>query len=151
MQAPESFTSREAFAATWAHEQIHSTGHASRLDRPQSGAMGSPSYAREELVAELGAVLLCQRLQIGSDFQDHTAYLRHWAQMLREEPRVLFQGLSAARQAADCIAPEAVVSEGGEEKGAEGEEFSGGGGATGDQAQGSRDGREVVAQSSAAD
>ena len=102
MPAPEAFSNREAYAATWAHEQIHSTGHPSRLERPQGGAMGSSAYAREEL----GAVLVCQRLQIGSDFQNHAAYLAHWAELLREKASVLFQVLSAARQAADLIAPE---------------------------------------------
>jgi len=106
MPPPQAFHSREAYASTWAHEQIHSTGHPSRLERPQSGAMGSTAYAREELVAELGAVIVCQRLQIGSDFQNHAAYLSHWAELLREKPSVLFQVLSAARQAADLIAPE---------------------------------------------
>ncbi|MCT0218236.1 DUF1738 domain-containing protein [Synechococcus sp. CS-1329] len=106
MPLPEAFLQREAYGATWAHEQIHSTGHPSRLERPQSGAMGSSAYAKEELVAELGAVIVCQRLQIGSDFQNHAAYLAHWAELLREKPSVLFQVLSAARQAADLIAPE---------------------------------------------
>jgi len=106
MPAAAAFVSRETYASTWAHEQIHSTGHPSRLERPQSGAMCSTAYAREELVAELGAVIVCQRLQIGSDFQNHAAYLSHWAELLREKPSVLFQVLSAARQAADLIAPE---------------------------------------------
>lgn len=106
MPAADAFSNREAFVATWSHEQIHSTGHRSRLDRCQSGAMGSSSYAREELVAELGAVIVCQRLQVGSDFQNHAAYLTHWADLLKESPSVLFQVLSAARHAADLIAPE---------------------------------------------
>jgi antirestriction protein ArdC len=106
MPLPQAFLSREAYASTWAHEQVHSTGHCSRLDRPQGGTFGSDAYAREELVAELGAVIVCQRLQIGSDFQNHAAYLAHWAELLREKPSVLFQVLSAARQAADLIAPE---------------------------------------------
>ena len=107
MPAAKAFSSRESFAATWAHEQVHSTGHSSRLARNLSGVMGSRAYAREELVAELGAVIVCQRLQIGSDIQNHAAYLTHWAEMLKESPAVLFQVLSAARQAADLIAPEA--------------------------------------------
>jgi antirestriction protein ArdC len=45
---PRAFESREHFAATWAHEAIHSTGHKDRLARNMGGAMGSPSYAREE-------------------------------------------------------------------------------------------------------
>ena len=67
IQLPEraSFHSPAAFCATWAHEQIHSTGHESRLKRDLGGAFGKARYAREELVAELGAVLLGDRLEIG--------------------------------------------------------------------------------------
>lgn len=111
MPAPEAFTTREAMAATWAHEQAHSTGHSSRLDRPMGGAMGSQAYAREELVAELAAVLICYRLQIGCQLENHAAYLANWAQMLREEPKTLFKVLSDARKAADLIAPDAPADE----------------------------------------
>lgn len=106
------FHSEAAYLATWAHEAIHSTGHTSRLGRDLSGAMGAGdgrgrSYAREELVAELGAVLLGDRLEIGSDTANHAAYLSHWIALLRESPRLLLKLLSEARQAADLISPEA--------------------------------------------
>ena len=51
-------------------------------------------------------MIVCQRLQIGSDFQNHAAYLAHWAELLREKPSALFPVLSAARQATDLIALE---------------------------------------------
>ncbi len=105
---PASFHSPAAFCATWAHEQIHSTGHESRLNRDLGGAFGKPRYAREELVAELGSVLLGDRLEIGSEIESHAAYLGHWIEMLKESPKVLFQVLSEARQAADLICPEAA-------------------------------------------
>ena len=112
MPAAEAFSTREAMAATWAHEQSHSTGHSSRLDRPMGGSFGSKAYAREELVAELSAVLICYRLQIGCQLENHAAYLKDWAQMLRDGgPRVLFQVLSDARKAADLIAPEPIAEE----------------------------------------
>jgi antirestriction protein ArdC len=114
MPNPEAFESREAFAATWAHEQIHSTGHKDRLSRPMGGTFGSKAYAREELVAELGALLLCQRLEIGTQFENHAAYLANWIEVLQEGPRTLFQVLSQARQAADLIAPEAPAADTGE-------------------------------------
>ena len=104
-----SFHSPGAFYATWAHEQVHSTGHASRLKRDLGGAFGKPRYAREELVAELGAVLLGDRLEIGSELQSHAAYLEHWIALLQAEPQVLFQVLGEARQAVELIAPEGVV------------------------------------------
>jgi antirestriction protein ArdC len=109
IQLPDrsSFHSPAAFCATWAHEQIHSTGHESRLKRDLGGRFGGQRYAREELVAELGAVLLGDRLEIGSEIESHAAYLGHWVELLRQSPQVLFQVLSEARQAADLICPEA--------------------------------------------
>ena len=113
IQLPDrtAFHSAGALYATWAHEVIHSTGHSSRLARDLSGGMGEGgdggrAYAREELVAELGAVLLGDRLEIGSAMANHAAYLGHWVQLLRESPRVLLQVLSDARKAADLICPE---------------------------------------------
>jgi hypothetical protein len=82
IQLPDrtAFHSAAALYATWAHEVIHSTGHSSRLARDLSGGMGEGgdggrAYAREELVAELGAVLLGDRLEIGSAMANHAAYL----------------------------------------------------------------------------
>jgi len=109
IQLPDraSFHSPAAFCSTWAHEQIHSTGHESRLKRDLGGVFGKARYAREELVAELGAVLLGDRLEIGSEIESHAAYLGHWIEMLKAEPTVLFQVLREARQAVDLIYPEA--------------------------------------------
>jgi antirestriction protein ArdC len=105
------FHSAAALYATWAHVAIHSSGHSSRLARDLSGGMGADgdggrAYAREELVAELGAVLLGHRLEIGTAMANHAAYLGHWLELLRESPRLLLQVLSDARRAADLICPE---------------------------------------------
>ena len=107
----DAFHSAAAMYATWAHEAIHSSGHSSRLARDLSGGMGEGgdggrAYAREELVAELGAVLLGNRLEIGSAMANHAAYLGHWLELLKESPRLLLQVLSDARKAADLIFPE---------------------------------------------
>lgn len=116
IQLPDAdrFESASARLATWAHEAIHSTGHPSRLHRDLSGAFGSAVYAREELVAELGAVLLGERLEIGSDTANHAAYLSHWCELLRQEPKQLLQVLGDARRAADRIAPEPAAQTSGE-------------------------------------
>jgi len=99
------FQSSAALYATWAHEALHSTGHPSRLTRDLSGCLGSAAYAREELVAELGAVLLGDRLEIGSNVANHAAYLREWIALLKESPNLLYRLLSEARKAADLICP----------------------------------------------
>ena len=93
------------------HEGIHSKGHESRLKRDLSGAFGSRGYAREELVAELGSVLIGQRLQIGCELAHHAAYLQSWISVLRESPKVLLQVISEALQAVDLLCPEAPCPE----------------------------------------
>jgi antirestriction protein ArdC len=103
----ESFHGAAALYATWGHEAVHSTGHESRLKRDLAGGFGSSSYAREELVAELGSVLLGQRLQIGCALTNHAAYLQSWISCLRESPKMLLQIVSEARQAVDLICPDA--------------------------------------------
>tara|TARA_R100000664_G_C2753996_1_gene141500 strand:+ start:1528 stop:2439 length:912 start_codon:yes stop_codon:yes gene_type:complete len=107
MPDKESFTSIEAYLATLAHEQIHSTGHKSRLDRKLGNAFGSKDYAIEELRAEFGAAIVAYRLKIGSDMQNHAAYLDNWISVLKEDHKILFKVLRDAKKAADLIAPEA--------------------------------------------
>ena len=102
------FTSEAAYLATAAHECIHSTGHKKRLNRDLSGQFGSMKYAREELVAELGAFLVCNRLSIDSNTENHAAYLQCWAKTLKESPDVLFKVLSDATRAANLIAPDVI-------------------------------------------
>ena len=105
LPSPDRFESAAAFVATWCHEAVHSTGHKTRLGRDLSGRMGSTSYAREELVAELGAFLVSRRLEVDSCPENHAAYLSGWISMLKESPKVLLKVLSDARKAADLIDP----------------------------------------------
>jgi antirestriction protein ArdC len=104
------FVKDAAYLAAWAHEQIHSTGHHSRLSRPMAGrTQDKLSYAREELIAELGAFIVCNRLQVDSNTENHAAYLEGWASVLKSGPKVLFKVLSEATKAANLIAPETTV------------------------------------------
>ena len=97
------FESPAAFVATWAHEVAHSTGHKSRLSRDLSGRMGSASYAREELIAELASFLICRRLEVDSCPENHASYLNSWIEMLRESPKIILKVFSESRKAADLI------------------------------------------------
>jgi antirestriction protein ArdC len=55
--------SAQSYYATLAHESVHWTRHPSRLDRSfEQQRYGDGGYAREELVAELGAAFLCADL-----------------------------------------------------------------------------------------
>jgi len=84
------------------HELSHWTGHGSRLDRDQSGHRGGKAYAREELVAEMGAAFVCASLGIVPTVR-HADYIGSWLEVLREDNRAIFRAASQASKAADLL------------------------------------------------
>ena len=103
--ALDQFDDPEAFWSTVLHEHIHWTGHHSRLDRLNiSAPFGSPDYAAEELVAELGAAIAAASLDLSPQPRaDHAAYLAHWLDILNEDPKALFRTAAAAQRAVDHL------------------------------------------------
>jgi len=102
--AAAQFTDTESFYATLIHEHIHWTAHPNRCDRDLTGGFGSAAYAREELVAELGAAIACAQHQITPEpLPDHGAYIAHWLDILGEDPKALFRSASAAQKALDHL------------------------------------------------
>lgn len=90
------------FYRTVFHELTHATGHASRLARPMDDPFGSPGYAREELVAEMGSAFLCAALGIVPTVR-HSDYIGAWFEILREDNRAIFHAASQASKAADWL------------------------------------------------
>jgi antirestriction protein ArdC len=84
------------------HELGHHSGHSSRLNRDLSGAFGSPSYAREELVAEMTGAFVCAALSIVPTVR-HADYLPSWLEVLREDNHAIIRAASAASKAADYL------------------------------------------------
>lgn len=78
------------------------TGHVSRLDRDFSGKRGGESYAREELVAELGSAFLCAELGIVPTVR-HADYIGAWLEVLKGDNRAIFLAASMASRAADFV------------------------------------------------
>lgn len=101
----ESFKDKESYYATALHELTHWTKPKSRLDRDFSAKrFGDHGYAREELVAELGAAFLCAELGITPEVrEDHAAYLGHWLTVLKEDKRAIFSAPAHAQRAADYL------------------------------------------------
>ena len=81
----DQFESAEAYYSTLYHELVHSTGHESRLNRLEAG-FGTGPYAKEELVAEMGAAMLCGIAGIENQDQS-AAYVAGWLERLRNDPR----------------------------------------------------------------
>jgi antirestriction protein ArdC len=107
MPARELFHSSEEYYSTLFHELTHSTGHASRVGREgieQLNAFGSESYSREELVAEMGAAMLCGFAGISPHtLENSAAYLQSWLRALKSDSRMVVTAASAAQKAADYI------------------------------------------------
>ena len=102
--AVDQFDDSVAYWATLIHEHVHWTGHHSRLNRDLSGPFGSPEYANEELIAELGAAIACALLGITAQPRaDHAAYLGHWLAILQDDPKALFRSAAAAQRAVDLL------------------------------------------------
>ena len=93
------------------HELCHATGHATRLGREgitNFDGFGSPSYAFEELVAELGSAFL--NAESGILFQTlkmNAAYIKGWKEsvksILKKDNKAIFKAAGQAQKAADYI------------------------------------------------
>lgn len=105
MPPAETFRDAESYAATLAHELTHWTRHRSRLDRDLGRKRwGDEGYAREELVAEIGAAYLCADLGIAPEVrEDHAAYVASWLQVLKDDKRAVFQAAAHAQRAVDYL------------------------------------------------
>jgi antirestriction protein ArdC len=107
MPSINSFNGSEEYYSTLFHELIHSTGHRSRLHREQFDnpvRFGSESYSKEELIAELGASMLCGVSGIAPRTLDNSAsYLKSWIDRLRGDSRLIVSAASAAQKASDFI------------------------------------------------
>lgn len=99
------FNDPEAYYATLAHECVHWTRHPSRLDRDLGRRRwGDDGYAREELVAELGAAFLCADLGLElTPRRDHADYIGSWLEVLRADRRCIFAAAAQAQRACDFL------------------------------------------------
>jgi antirestriction protein ArdC len=100
-----SFKDAESYSSTLAHEMTHWSKHPTRLNREFGRKkFGDEGYAREELVAEIGAAFLCCDLGITPEPRDdHAAYLGHWLGVLKEDKRAIFQAAAHAQRAVDFL------------------------------------------------
>ena len=95
----ELFHDSEAYYTTLAHESIHWTRHASRLDRKFRGSYQVP-YAKEELVAEIGSAFLSAELGIAPSVrEDHADYIGAWLRVLEDDSKAIFRAASHASKA----------------------------------------------------
>lgn len=108
LPAKDQFNSMPEYYCTAYHEMIHSTGHKDRLDRFQfdNCLFGSTRYAKEELIAEMGACMLQALAGIHEETIDNSAsYIDGWKKKLSEPDNVkwIVQAGANAQRAVDMI------------------------------------------------
>jgi len=111
MPNAEQFKSASHYYSVVFHELTHSTGHETRLNRKgvsgaegEWSAFGSTPYAREELVAEMGAAFLCGESGIVERTIDNSAaYIASWLKRLKDDSKLVVNAAAQAQKAADWI------------------------------------------------
>ena len=101
------FESSESYYSVLFHEVGHSTGHKSRVDRPEGMkniCFGSDSYSKEELIAEMTAAFLCGESGILQEtIQQSASYIESWSSKFKEDTRMVICAAAAAQRATDYI------------------------------------------------
>ncbi|MGQ3231277.1 MAG: ArdC family protein [Blastomonas fulva] len=97
----EAFEDSHSYYTTRGHETVHWTCHATRLNRSFGRkSWGDEGYAREELVAEIGAAFLAADLGLALEPRaDHANYISSWLQVLRNDKRAIVQAAAHAERA----------------------------------------------------
>jgi len=99
-----SFVSSELYYSVLFHEIIHSTGHVTRLDRLKAKSKQDNEYAKEELVAELGASMLCGKFGFENKTIDNSAtYIKYWICKLKENHKLIFSAASQSQKAIEFL------------------------------------------------
>ncbi len=100
------FASQDAYTHTALHELGHATGHPSRLNRPtlvDHGGFGSETYAKEELRAEIAAMMTGEKLGVGHEPRHGTAYVGSWVKALQNDPREIRAAAVDAQRISDWL------------------------------------------------
>lgn len=97
----EAFVDSHSYYTTRGHETVHWTRHATRLDRSFGRiSWGDEGYAREELVAEIGAAFLAADLGLALEPRaGHASYIASWLKVLRNDKRAIVQAAAHAERA----------------------------------------------------
>ena len=90
----------EHYYATFFHELTHATKHAKRLNRKAKFENDAhKSYAFEELVAELGAIMFTRHFGIAKTIREnHAQYLNSWIKALKNDYTFLTGAVAKANQ-----------------------------------------------------
>lgn len=112
--SPEGYLDSEAYYRVLFHEMIHSTGIEKRLNRAcfKKYHSGKKERSREELIAEVGAVLLASEAgfrsmdtwETGNGWDENSMeYLHGWCSWMKDNPDEVVKGIGNAEKAKNFI------------------------------------------------
>ena len=102
------FPSRSQYYQTALHEVGHATGHPDRMNREslQKGVeagFGSEAYAKEEMRAEISAMMTGERIGVGHDPSRGAAYVENWVAVLKKDPLEIRHAAGDAQKMSDYV------------------------------------------------
>ena len=100
------FENAARYYSTYFHELVHSTRHPSRTGRDTKipTNQNDRRYSKEELIAEMGAAMLCGTAGLSDQtLSASAAYIKSWLENLQNDPRMVIQAASKAQQAVNYI------------------------------------------------
>ena len=103
----EQFATANGYYQTALHELGHATGHPERMNRDTlkngAGHFGSVEYAREELRAEMSAMMTGDRVGVGHDGSRGAAYVQGWIKALDKDPKEIYKAAADAQKISDYL------------------------------------------------
>ena len=113
---PSQFPTRNGYYQTALHECGHSTGHPDRMNRDTlkdglENGFGSSEYAREELRAEISAMMTGERVGVGHDPQRGASYVENWVAVLEKDPHEIHRAARDAQKMSDYLMERAIKRE----------------------------------------
>jgi antirestriction protein ArdC len=105
MPLKSAFADVTQYFATRAHETLHATRHATRLNRDfGQKRFGDHGYALEEVTAEMGAAFIGAQIGLPADhIEDHASYIASWLEVLTSNPAAFLTAAAKAQTAADWV------------------------------------------------
>lgn len=115
----ECFKSSAEYYSTLFHEMIHSTGVPNRCARENFEKHHGEHYAFEELVAEIGAAILCNECGISTTVKNSAAYCKAWLKRIGDGEigdKQMLSAFNKAWKAAQFVLGRNAKDEGGDAK-----------------------------------
>jgi len=107
LPALDQYEDAVGYASTLFHELTHSTGHVSRLARFEKNGtpqhFGDERYAREELVAEMGAAMVAAVSGTEHRVEQSASYVASWLRALKDDKSLVIKAAQQAQKAVDQI------------------------------------------------